>query len=365
MLPAFAATIALLFGGCAVDDEPITLRPVSFAELDGWRDDDHAAALRALLRSCRKMPSADALCPAALAMGKGADREAARLFFETHYTPNVIEGAKEGGFVTGYYEPELRGSRDRGGAFQVPVYRRPDDLITLAPDTDRARFNDRITGMRHAPEGQVPYYTREEIEAGALSGRGLELLYLDDAVELFFMQVQGSGRVRLADGSSVRLGFAGKNGHPYTSIGKLLAERGEGRPESLTMAGVKAWLRADPMRGRALMHENRSYVFFRELAGEEGRDGPLGAQGVALTAGRSLAVDAAYHTLGTPVFVTATGLATPEGQPFRRLMVAQDVGSAIRGPERGDIFWGSGEAAGAIAGSTRHAARFVVLLPNR
>jgi membrane-bound lytic murein transglycosylase A len=364
-LAAFAATIALLFGGCAVDDEPITLRPVSFAELDGWRDDDHAAALRALLRSCRKMPSADAPCATALAMGEGADRAAARLFFETHYTPHVIDGAKEGGFVTGYYEPELRGSRDRGGAFQVPVYRRPDDLITLASDTDRARFNDRITGMRQTPEGQVPYYTREEIEAGALSGRGLELLYLDDPVELFFMQVQGSGRVWLADGSSVRLGFAGKNGYPYTSIGKLLVERGEGRPESLTMAGVKAWLRADPMRGRGLMQENRSYVFFRELAGEEGRDGPLGAQGVVLTAGRSLAVDAAYHALGTPVFVTATGLAAPEGQAFRRLMVAQDVGSAIRGPERGDIFWGSGEAAGAIAGSTRHGARFVVLLPNR
>jgi len=348
-----------------VDDEPITLRPVSFAELDGWREDDHAAALGALLKSCRKMPNADALCAAALALGEGAGREAARLFFETHYTPHVIDGAKEGGFVTGYYEPELRGSRERGGPFVVPVYGRPGDLITLAPDTDRARFNDRITGMRQTPQGQVPYFTREEIDAGALAGRGLELLYLDDPVELFFMQVQGSGRVRLADGSSLRLGFAGKNGHPYTSIGKLLVERGEGRPETMTMAGVKAWLHADRDRGRALMHENRSYVFFRELAGEEGRDGPLGAQGAALTPGRSLAVDAAYHALGTPVFVTVTDLATPEGQPFRRLMIAQDVGSAIRGPERGDIFWGSGEAAGAIAGSTRHAARFHVLVPKR
>jgi peptidoglycan lytic transglycosylase A len=362
---AFAATIALLFGGCAVEDEPITFRPVSFAELDGWRDDDHATALGALLKSCRKAVSADAICAAAFALGEEAGREAARAFFEAHYTPHVIEGAKEGGFVTGYYEPELRGSRQRGGAFQIPVYRRPDDLITLAPDTDRARFNDRITGMRQTPDGEVPYFTRAEIDAGALQGRGLELLYLDDPVELFFMQVQGSGRVQLADGSSVRLGFAGKNGHPYSSIGKLLVERGEGRPETMTMAGVKAWLRADPARARALLHENRSYVFFRELEGEEGRDGPLGAQGVALTPGRSLAVDAAYHALGTPVFVTVPDLAEPEGQPFRRLMVAQDVGSAIRGPERGDIFWGSGEAAGAVAGKTRHKARFVVLLPNR
>lgn len=346
-------------------DEPISLRPMRFADVDGWRADDHAAAFRALLRSCRKSPSSDAPCAAAVALGDGAGREAARAFFEAHYTPHAIDGEAAQGFVTGYYEPEVQASRTRGGKFQVPVYGRPDDLITLAPDTDRARFNDRITGMRETPEGRVPYYTRAEIDEGALAGRELELLYLDDVVELFFMQVQGSGRVRLADGSSVRLSFAGKNGHPYASIGKLLVERGEGTPDKMTMAGVKTWLRADPARGRALMAENRSYVFFRVLEDTEGRDGPLGAQGVALTPGRSLAVDTAYHALGTPVFVTASDLETPGGQPFRRLMVAQDAGSAIRGPERGDIFWGSGEAAGAIAGSTRHAARFVLLLPKR
>ena len=348
-----------------MDDEPISFRPVRFAEIDGWRADDHAAALRVLLKSCRKSLSPDVPCAAAIEFGDGVAREAARDFFEAHYTPHMIDGGAEHGFVTGYYEPEVRASRTRGGKFQVPVYGRPDDLITLTPDTDTARFNDRITGLWQTPEGRVPYYTREEIGAGALSGRGLELLYLDDEVELFFMQVQGSGRVRLADGSSLRLGFAGKNGHPYTSIGKLLVERGEGSPETMTMAGVKAWLRADPLRGRALMAENRSYVFFRELPEGEGADGPLGAQGVALTPGRSLAVDAAYYALGTPVFVTAPELATAEGTPFRRLMIAQDVGSAIRGPERGDIFWGSGEAAGAIAGSTRHAARLVLLLSNR
>jgi membrane-bound lytic murein transglycosylase A len=362
-LAAVAATIALLIGGCDVEDKPITLRPVSFAELDGWREDDHAAAFHALLKSCRKAASPDAACVAAIALGEGADGETARSFFEAHYMPHAIDGAEQPGLVTGYYEPELRGSREQGGEFLVPVYRRPDDLITLAPDTERARFNDRITGTRQTPQGPVPYYTREEIVAGALSGRGLELLYLDDPVELFFMQVQGSGRVRLADGSAVRLGFAGKNGHPYTSIGKLLVERGEGRPETMTMEGVKAWLRADPERGRALMAENRSYVFFHELV--KGADGPLGAEGVALTPGRALAVDAAFHRLGLPVFVTVPDLVTPKGEHFRRLMIAQDVGSAIRGPERGDIFWGTGEAAGAIAGSTRHRARFHVLLPNR
>ena len=178
------------------------------------------------------------------------------------------------------------------------------------------------------------------------------------------MQIQGSGRVRLTDGSWVRLGYAAKNGHPYTSIGKRLAERGD-RPKDLTMEGLKSWLRADPARGRALMQENKSYVFFRELPEAEAGAGPVGAQGVALTPGRSLAVDAAYHKLGLPVFVAAPDLKGEDGKPFRRLMIAQDVGSAIRGPERGDIFFGTGEAAGAIAGGAAHPARFFILLPKR
>jgi membrane-bound lytic murein transglycosylase A len=321
--------------------------------------------LRALLKSCRLMQNPDTICAAAMALGDSLDRDAARAFFEANYTPHRIKGSPEPGFVTGYYEPEVRGSRERSGAFMVPVYGRPDDLITLAPETERARFNDRITGMRQTPQGQVPYYTRQEIHAGALEGRGLELLYLDDPVELFYMQVQGSGLVRFAGGSSVRLTYAGKNGHPYTSIGKLLIARGEITSDAMSMAVVKAWLRADPERARALMEENRSYVFFRELDAKESADGPLGADGVQLTPGRSLAVDTAYHRLGLPVFVTGPDIAAPDGAPFRRLMIAQDVGSAIRGPGRGDIFWGTGAAAGAIAGSTRHKASFTLLLPKR
>jgi membrane-bound lytic murein transglycosylase A len=233
----------------------------------------------------------------------------------------------------------------------------------VKPDVLRALYNDGLSVMRKSGEELVPYYTRGEIDAGALAGRGLELLYLDDPVELFFMQIQGSGRVRLTDGTWVRLGYAAKNGHSYTSIGRLLAERGEKAPGGLTMEGLKWWLRADPGRGRALMHENKSYVFFRELPKGEAGEGPVGAQGVPLTPGRSLAVDASYHALGTPIFVTAPDLAAG-GAPFRRLMVAQDVGSAIRGLERGDIFFGTGEAAGAIAGTTKHKARFYVLLPK-
>ncbi len=345
-----------------MDDEPINLSPTRFADLEGWAEDDHAAAFRALLRSC----AADSKSPHAadaLALAPGASSHAARAFFEDRFLPHLIADSARPGFVTGYYEPEIEGSYVRGGPFQVPVYRRPKDLITLAPETERARFNDRITGFRQAADGQVPYYARGEIWDGALSGRGLELLYLKDMVELFYMQVQGSGRVHLKEGGAVRLGYSGKNGHPYTSIGRLLIERGAIAPDAMSMAAVKAWLRADETRGQALMEQNRSYVFFRELDAEEGRDGPRGAQGVALSPGRSLAVDTAYHRLGLPVFVTAADLVT-EGQPFRRLMIAQDVGSAIRGPERGDIFWGTGEGAGAIAGSTHHAARFSILLPK-
>jgi len=274
------------------------------------------------------------------------DRGAAREFFETYFEPHAIEGGTSG-FVTGYYEPEVTGARARDARFSVPVYGRPDDLVTVASETERARFNDRITGFRNTDEGRVPYFTRAEIEAGALQGRGLELLYLDDTIEL-----------------QVRLTYAGKNGHPYTSIGRLLVARGELAADDIDMDKVKTWLHADQARGRALMQENRSYVFFRELGEEEGREGPLGAEGVALTPGRSLAVDTEYTSPGTPVFVVAPGVESVEG-PFRRLMITQDVGSAIRGPQRGDIFWGTGEAAGAIAGHTRHTATFHVLLPKR
>ena len=346
------------------DQTTIRLKPISFAEIGGWAKDDHAAAFAVLLKSCRKRSAGNSACKEALGLGDKVDREAARRFFESHYIAHRVEEA-EPGLVTGYYEPEVNGSRERSGRFQVPVYGRPDDLVQVKPDLLRALYNNSRSVMRRNGDELVPYYTRAEIEAGALEGRGLELLYLDDPVELFFMQVQGSGRVRLTDGSWVRLGYAAKNGHSYTSIGKLLAERGQGRPRDLTMEGLKSWLRADRARGRPLMQKNASYVFFRELPEAEAREGPVGAQGVALTPGRSLAVDAAYHALGAPIFVTVPELATPDGKPFQRLMIAQDVGSAIRGKERGDIYWGSGEAAGVIAGVTRHAARFYVLLPNR
>jgi len=347
-----------------VDDQRIKLTRVSFGDIEGWAGDDHAAALAALQRSCRTKFANNGPCDDASALGDKASRAAARRFFETNYIPHRV-GEEQPGLVTGYYEPEVNGSRERSEEFEVPVYRRPDDLVQLTPDELRALYNESFSVGRRKGDALVRYYTRAEIDDGALDGKGLELLYLDDPVELFFMQIQGSGRVRLTDGSWVRLGYAAKNGHRYTSIGKLLAERGEKPPGGLTMEGLKSWIRADPARGRALMQENASYVFFRELPAAEAGEGPVGAQGVPLTPGRSLAVDAAYHSLGTPIFVSAPDLATPEGKPFRRLMIGQDVGSAIRGTQRGDIFFGSGPEAGAVAGVTKHRARFYVLKRKR
>jgi len=363
-IAGLAATIALAIAWwLSVDEQRLRLKPVSFEEIEGWGDDDHAAALRTFVKSAhadRKLRYGDA----AILLGESASGEAARKFFEDLFTPYVVVDTEEEGLVTGYYEPEVNGSREQSGPFQVPVYRRPDDLVQVKPDLLRALYNDGHSVRRREGGELVPYFTRAEIDAGALKGRGLELLYLDDPVELFFMQIQGSGRVRLTDGSWVRLGYAAKNGHRYTSIGKLLAARGEKPPGGLTMEGLKGWLRSNPARGRALMHENQSYVFFRILPEAEASEGPVGAQGAPLTPGRSLAVDASYHALGTPIFVTAPEASAPDGKPFRRLMIAQDVGSAIRGKERGDIFFGTGAEAGAIAGVTKHKAKFYVLLPK-
>jgi membrane-bound lytic murein transglycosylase A len=377
---AAAATIGLLlllfvlFRGKPVQEEAeVRFEPIDFSEIEGWQDDDQAAAFVTLLKSCRRIAArpgsaniSAGACAAALALAADGEvsREAARSFFEAHYTPYRVVAPKPGR-VTGYYEPEIEGSGQKSAKFSVAAYGRPDDLVAVTPDEMRARDSAAgvLTAMRKTDDGLVPFYTREEIDKGALAGRNLELVYLDP-VELFFMQVQGSGRVRLPDGTHVRLGYATKNGHPYTSIGKKLVELGEGKPKSMSMRGIKAWLHDDPERGKKMMWENKSYVFFRLLDEKEGEDGPIGAQSVSLTPERSLAVDPSFHALGLPIFVEAPELTKPDGAPFRRLMIAQDVGSAIKGPERGDIYWGSGDKAGAIAGTTLAPAHFIVLRPN-
>jgi membrane-bound lytic murein transglycosylase A len=330
----------------------VTLDPVPFAAVPGWADDDVCDALPAYLNS---------------AAGRGlpvlVPRQPARAFFETLFEAcRVLHGAPAG-LVTGYFEPELAGSRKRHGPYHVPVYRRPANLVNVVDEAERARASaaSAYSHLRSTPEGLVPYYTRRDIESGQLAGQGLEICWLADAVEAFILHVQGSGRIRLDDGSVVRLAYAGKNGHPYTSVGRILIDRGIMPADGLTLDTMAAWLRRDGDRGRAMMQNNASFVFFRELKDDE--PGPCGVDGIPLTAGRSLAVDPSFHPIGGPVFVVAPNLRV-EGREFRRLMVAQDVGSAIRGPERGDIFFGGGDDARALAGSTKHAANFFVLRPR-
>lgn len=351
-----------------------TLQSASFADLPGWKRDDHLAALKTFLRSCERVikankpgVSAEAIalaeaCRAAKAL-KSPSKATAKAFFESQFIPYRVVHKGEPGFLTGYYEPVLQGSRKPQGRFCTPIYRRPPDLVNVVPEIKRASETKGLTHVRKTASGFEPYPTRAEIEQGALKGQGLELLYLDDPVDAFFMHIQGSGRIKLQDGTSVRLNYDGKNGYPYTSIGRYLVEKGLFNADKVSLAVLRKWLRADPERGRKVMWQNASFIFFRELKGTAA-EGPMGALSVTLTPGRSLAVDTAFHTLGTPIYVSAPVLkhATKTGG-FNRLMVAQDVGSAIKGPERGDIYFGSGEKAGRLAGITKHVGSFFVLRP--
>ena len=352
--------------------------PVSFGELPGWDADDHLAAFRAFVRSAPALlKTADAPgktkaagVPLIAASQRAAalaeslsTRSAAKAFFEETFVPHRVVHNGAAGLVTGYYEPVLAGARAAEGPFRIPVYRRPSDLVNLVREEERGALADGLTHARKTAEGVEPYATRAEIEDGALEGQDLELVWMDDAVDTFFMHIQGSGRIRFPDGSTTRITYDGKNGHPYTSVGRVLIDAGHFTPEQMTLGALKTWLAADPVRGRKTMQENRSFIFFRELANE--KEGPLGALEIPLSDGRSLAVDTGFHAIGTPVYVSAPTLAPwNEAQGFERLMIAQDVGSAIRGPERGDIYFGSGDEAGRHAGGTKHPARFFVLLPR-
>jgi membrane-bound lytic murein transglycosylase A len=352
------------------------LRPVAFDDLAGWTEDRTAEALPAIRATCKAVgvkAAAEWIGPQALA-GTAGDWQAAcaamaeleatdadlRQYFETRFVPFAIKAAD--GLFTGYYEPELVGSRTRSAAFPVPLYRRPPDLITA----DLADFRSDLKAERlvgRIVDGRLePYHGRADIDAGVLAGQGLELLWLADPIDAFFLQVQGSGRVNLAEGGIVRVGYAANNGHPHTAIGRILVERGEMTKEAATMQTVRQWLRDHPDQATALMQANARYIFFREVEG----DGPIGSLGVALTPGRSLAIDASLLPLGAPIWLDTTyPPGTPEaGRPLRRLMVAQDTGGAIKGAVRGDIYWGSGEAALQYAGPMKQQGRYYLLLPT-
>ncbi len=376
-LAPLALAIAALAGlnGCAYLDKftdtgerpvpvagpgTLSLIPVPFAELPGWRGDHHAEALPALLKSCSKFatlpldrpvtPGAFAgvtatwkpICDAAARLPRGNDASV-RYFFENWFQPHQAVGA-EGltGLFTGYYEAELTASRTPSNRYRVPVYAAPADLEAA---------KERAGGR---------YLTRAEISGGALKGKGLEILWADDPVDVFFLHIQGSGRAVMDDGRVIRLGYAGDNGHPYASIGRELVARGAMRMEDLSMQSLRAWIAANPVQGANLMSQNPRYIFFRIV---HGQDGPIGAQGVALTAGRSLAVDKEIIPYGVPLWLDVPDPLNT-AVPIRRVMVAQDTGSAIKGAVRGDIFFGFGDEAAQRAGTMKATGRYYLLLPR-
>jgi membrane-bound lytic murein transglycosylase A len=350
---------------------------VTYGDLPGWAGDDHLAAFGAFIKSCQrviaaprdKSASANLAVACALAVKVAPavqSKEVARAFFEKAFTPHAVVNKYRPGMVTGYYEPLLHGSRKQHGPYQTPIYRRPADLVTVIAETHRGTVKrGTFTHARKTATGTEPYFTRAEIDQGALKGKGLELLYFKDPVDVFFMQIQGSGRVQLNDGTTIRVQYDGKNGYPYSSIGRYLIEKALLAADRVSMIALINWLKADPERAKPVLWHNQSHVFFREITAADDAGAPLGALNVPLTSGRSLAFDPAFHVLGSPVYVSAPSIKhVPNAAPFHRLMVGQDVGSAIKGPERGDLYFGSGEAAGKIASGTKHPAKFFVLVPN-
>lgn len=346
------------------------LQPAAWSDLPGWESDDHAAALALFRAECAtlaKRPLWLATCESAQKLGAGEAAPAeVRAWFEQNFRPWALtnpDGGREG-LVTGYYEPVVRGSRAPRPPYSVPVFGPPDDLIVveladLYPELRHMRLRGRIDGRK-----LVPYYSRAEWSAEETRRAGRALLWLDDPVDFFFLQIQGSGQVELADGSRVRIGYADQNGHPYRSIGTWLIERGEIKANEASMQGIKAWAERNPQRLQELLNANPSLVFFREL--EATGNGPPGALGVPLTPERSIAVDPRHVPLGSPVWLATT---QPNSEPnsekrLTRLMLAQDTGGAIRGPVRADFYWGSGPAAGALAGRMKQPGRMWVLLPH-
>ena len=357
--------------------EQVFLSPAGFDSLPGWNTDHHAEALPALLRSCARflkqspgkklgarIPGATAAdiqpaCKAAQSLPAGHDL-AARAYFEQWFQPwAVSNNDKAEGLFTGYYEIELRGSITRDAIYNVPVYRKPADHVTV----DLGDFDPALSGrtvIGRVEHGKLkPYFARGEIQDGVLAGKGTELVWLNDPLDAFMLHVQGSGRVTLTDGRATRIGFAAHNGYPYNSIGRALIDQGKLEAHAASWPNIRAWIKANPAKAADLLAVNRRYIFFGEVTGE----GPIGAQGVALTAGRSMAVDSRYIPLGLPLWLDTT-MPGEGGGPLRRLMLAQDTGSAIKGPVRGDFFWGTGDGALEYAGRMKSRGHYYILLPK-
>ena len=374
-LQAIFVLVFLVLTSCAAPEksvhEQLTLTPASFSDLDGWRNDTPAAALAAFRLSCPAFANLAADAPVGVAGQAAAwqsvcaaaqqipdtDDAAARAYFETWFRPYVAAGnTGTDGLFTGYYVPELNGSLQQGGAFQTPLYQRPADLIAV----DLGAFKSDLKGQhivgKVAGTQLLPYDARAQITRGSLTGRAEALVWIDDPIGAFFLQVQGSGHIRLNNGSVMSIGYDGANGRAYVAIGRVMADEGDlQRP--VTMQAIRDWLKAHPERATEVMNVNPSYVFFRRLP----HDDILGAQGVALTPERSMAVDPSFVPLGVPLWLETTN---GQGLPLNRLMVAQDTGGAIKGPIRGDVFWGAGDAAAAQAGTMQSRGRYYLLLPK-
>ncbi len=331
MIRALAAiALGLIMAGTAQSEET-TFRILEFEDLEGWEQDNHAAALRTFLETCPDLDEPDwaSLCAVA------QNIDSPRAFFEMFFRPVMIEDGKDALF-TGYFEPELDGARYPDARYRYPVYRKPPEAKKTST-----------------------WLSRREIETTeVMQGRGLEIAWVDDPVELFFLQIQGSGRVRLPDGNHIRLGYGGANGHPYRSIGVELIRRGVYKSHQVSAQVIKNWVRRNPVDGAELLRHNPSYVFFRTVNRVSPEKGPLGAMNRSITTMRSVAVDPAFTPLGAPVWVEKDGKT-----PLRRLMIAQDTGSAIKGAQRADIFFGTGDSAGRAAGKLKDPGRMMVLLP--
>jgi membrane-bound lytic murein transglycosylase A len=375
---------ALMLSGCAVMEplkkqsstDKIKFEKADFAALPNWQNDDAAQALSAFSKSCGRILRADpaqgfhkdgwggslkewqAVCRD-LPLTK--DPQIARQFFENYFDVYAVTNDGDAdGLFTGYFEASLRGSLTREGAFQIPLRARPDDLVMV----DLGEFRDELKGQRIAGrvrDGRLrPYEDRSAIEDGKLPpAQDKPILYTDDAVGAFFMEIQGSGIVTLPDGSIKRLGFDGQNGHVYTAIGKELVARGALSKDNVSMQSITEWLRANPAEGREVMRTNKSYVFFRAIDG----DGPIGGEGIALTPHRSLAIDRSLIGYGAPLYLSANPVEKNDAR-IERLMVAQDTGGAIRGPVRGDVFWGYGQEAAHKAGLMQSRGRYWILVPR-
>ena len=361
---------------------PLGLSPARFSDLPDWVSNDPRPALSAFRQSCaalRALPPDHAMGGDGYAGTAGdwsevcqtipdnASAASARAWFEHAFAPVLVTaGGESDGLFTGYYEPELEGSATRHGVYREPVYARPDDLV----DVDLGQFRDTLHGERISGriDGTrlVPYATRGEIDANGLSHARV-LFYAPDPVAVFFLHIQGSGRVKLDDGRTLRVAYDGQNGQPYTPIGRSLIEQGAIAKEHMSMQAIRAWMIANPKQARAVMETDKSFVFFKAEPVGDPSLGAEGAEGVPLTPGASLAVDPRVHAFGTPVFVAATAPDTDPDKPeiaFDRVLVAQDMGGAIRGPVRGDVYWGYGARAESIAGRMKSTGKLYLLLPK-